>query len=207
MLFRSLDGGGGRELHTRGLVQQLVGRCVCWLAAAHRALIIVFSGVPWDARGVNIQELVNATALALHTYHLLRAEGHDAPRAIIMIGLQNGPPADPQALGDEAQWIHDNLFVALGPDAFVSLPLDHLPLLIVLACGMGSAPNATVTHTISRGMFTIRYMSTQLQFDPDLGLKKGFWSWMDGATPSPLPPLSLCPQSANPLPLPPHQEP
>ena len=125
----------------------------------------------------------------------MRAEGHDAPRAIIMIGLQNGPPADPHALGDEAQWIHDNLLVALGLPSFVTLPHDHLPLLIVLACGMQSAPNASVTQAISRGLFTIRYMGTQLQFNPDLGLKEGFWSWMDGlCPPSPSPsPLCLCP--------------
>ncbi len=157
----------------------------------------VLAGTPWDARGTGIQELINATSLALHTYRLLRAEGHDAPRAIIMIGLQNGPPADPKALADESQWIHDN-FVVAEPAAFVSLPNDHLPLLIVLACGMGETPNASITQTISRGLFTIRYMSTQMQENPDLGLKKGFWSWMDGALPSlllfqftPVPVLSL----------------
>jgi hypothetical protein len=134
-----------------------------------------------------VQELINATALALRTHSLLRAEGHDAPRFTIMIGLQNGPPADPNALGDESQWIHDNFIVPLGPASYVALPRDPLPLLIVLACGMGEPPNSTVTSTISRGVFTIRYMSTQLQDNPDLGLKKGFWSWMDGE------PLSLSP--------------
>ncbi len=142
--------------------------------------VVVLSGAPWDARGVGVQELVNATALALHTYSLLRAEGHDVPRAIIMIGLQNGPPADPKALGDESQWLYDNFVVPLGAASFVSLPSDSLPLLIVLACGMRETPNASITQTISRGLFTIRYMSTQMQENPDLGLKKGFWSWMDG---------------------------
>ena len=142
-----------------------------------------FSGTPWDARSRGVQELVNATSLALRTYSRLRAEGHDVPRAIIMIGLQNGPPADPKALGDESQWIYDNFVHPLGADAFVSLPNDHLPLLIVLACGMGEAPNASVTQIIGRDLFTIRYMSTQLQENPDLGLKKGFWSWMDGTAP------------------------
>jgi hypothetical protein len=140
----------------------------------------LLSGQPWEARGIGIQELINATALALHSYSLLRAEGHDAPRAVIMIGLQNGPPANPSALGDESQWIHDNFWVPYGQAAFVSLPHDSLPLLVVLACGMSDAPNSSVTQTIGRGLFTIRYMSTQLQENPDLGLKKGFWSWMDG---------------------------
>ena len=183
-----LDGGGRGELHPRGLVQQLVGRCggcsILYLKLrSSSSLNVLFSGLPWDARGTGVQELVNATALALQTYSLLRAEGHDAPRAIIMIGLQNGPPADPKALGDESQWIYDNFVVPLGRDAFVSLPSDSLPLLVVLACGMGETPNSSVTQTIGRGLFTVRYMSTQLQENPDLGLKKGFWSWMDGITP------------------------
>jgi hypothetical protein len=126
-----------------------------------------------------------------------------------MIGLQNGPPADPKALGDESQWIHDNFVAPLGQDAFVSLPNDRLPLLIVLACGMGEAPNSSVTQIIGRGLFTIRYMSTQLQENPDLGLKKGFWSWMDGTAPRPLPTspsvFTLLPASSLPLLLP--QEP
>ncbi len=163
-----------------------MGRSVAFPAPASFLSLIAFdvlAGTPWDARGTGIQELINATSLALHTYGLLRAEGHDAPRAIIMIGLQNGPPADPKALGDESQWIYDN-FVVAQPAAFVSLPNDHLPLLIVLACGMDETPNASITQTISRGLFTIRYMSTQMQENPDLGLKKGFWSWMDGTAPS-----------------------
>lgn len=41
------------------------------------------------------QELSNASALALRTYATMRAEGHDAPKALFMVGLENGPPATP----------------------------------------------------------------------------------------------------------------
>ena len=94
----------------------------------------------------------------------MRREGHDAPKALFMVGLVNGPPAIPEEVGNEAKWVHDNLVVPLGADRFVQL--DGLPLLLVLYCGaaFGTVPNATVTAAVSGGgTFAVRWLGTQLQ--------------------------------------------
>ena len=97
-----------------------------------------------------------------------------------MVGLQNGPPATPSEVGNEAAWIRDNLISTLGEQHFVAL--DNKPLLLVLYCGNATVPDASTTHAVSAGgTFTVRWMATQLQNNPQLGLKDGFWSWMDGA--------------------------
>ena len=141
----------------------------------------------WAARSVGVQELSNATALALRTYSVMRTEGHDAPKALFMVGLKNGPPATPSEVGNEALWIRDNLLTPLGQRTFVVL--DGKPLLLVLYCGQKQAPNASVTAAVSGdGTFTVRWLGTQLQENPDEGLKEGFWSWMDGAL-APIPTL------------------
>lgn len=84
-----------------------------------------------------------------------------------VIGLENGPPATPGEVGNEAAWIRDNLISTLGADQFVQL--DSKPLLLVLYCGNTVIPNASVTHAVSAGGdFTVRWMATQLQENPDL---------------------------------------
>jgi len=141
----------------------------------------------WSARGLGVQELSNATALTLHVYAQLRAEGHDTPKALFMVGLQNGPPATPSEVGNEAGWIRDNLLRPLGAANFVAL--DGKPLLLVLLCGVSARPNASVTTAVSGGgVFTVRFMATQLQENPSLGRELGFWSWMDGSV-EPVPTL------------------
>lgn len=121
----------------------------------------------WAQRGTGAQDLNNATVLALQVYAEMRKEGHDVPKALFMIGLQNGPPATPSEVGNEAAWIRDNLISPLGPDQFVQL--DSKPLLLVLYCGNNAVPNASVTHAVSAGGdFTVRWMATQLQENPDL---------------------------------------
>eukprot|EP01052_Picozoa_sp_SAG31_P013405 SAG31_NODE_805_length_11970_cov_3.710793_2_plen_1098_part_00 len=134
----------------------------------------------WGARSSGAQQLNNATVLALHTYANMRAEGHDTPKALFMVGLRNGPPATPTEVGREAAWIRDNLLSTLGQQHFVTL--HGKPLLLVLYCGSSVVPNKTITKAVSAGgSFTVRWMATQLQENPDLGLAHGFWSWMDGS--------------------------
>ena len=140
----------------------------------------------WSARGAGAQELNNATILALDTYAEMRAEGHDAPKALFMIGLKNGPPATPSEVGNEGSFIL-SLAKRLGQQNFVQL--DGKPLLLVLYCGSTAAPNASTTHAVNpEGAFTVRWLGTQLQEHPQLGLKDDFWSWMDGAI-EPIPAL------------------
>ena len=45
----------------------------------------LWGGQKWAARGTSAQEINNATARTLELYDHLRAEGHDAPRALFMV--------------------------------------------------------------------------------------------------------------------------
>ena len=130
----------------------------------------------WAARSPGAQQLNNATVLALQTYAQMRTEEHTAPKALFMVGLRNGPPADPVQVGLEAAWVAQNLVRPLGKERFVQL--GGKPLLLVLYCGDVNVPNASVTAAVSGGgAFTVRWLATQLQENPALGLKYGFWSW------------------------------
>ena len=120
----------------------------------------------WAQRGIGAQDLNNATVLALQVYAEMRKEGHDVPKALFMVGLQNGPPATPSEVGNEAAWIHDNLISTLGPGQFVQL--DSKPLLLVLYCGNNAVPNASVTHAVSREATSQLLDATQLRENPDL---------------------------------------
>jgi hypothetical protein len=138
----------------------------------------LWSHQQWAARSSGAQELNNATVLALETYAEMRAEGHDAPKALFMIGLKNGPPATPSEVGKEGAFIQ-TLVSKLGVDRFVTL--ESKPLLLVLYCGSNQVPNASTTHAVNpTGSFTIRWLGTQMQETPQLALKDRFWSWMDG---------------------------
>jgi hypothetical protein len=158
-----------------------------WLVEAGVTCIeIDWSNTLWGHQkwaGHEYIPLNNATYSTLSTYAAMRAEGHDTPKALFMIGLQNGPPATPSEVGKEAAFIYEHLVVPLGAENFVAL--EGKPLLLVLFCAL-PPPNASVTEQVSGGgRFTVRWMGTQLQANPG-EVEAGYWSWMDG-TLSPLP--------------------
>ena len=155
-----------------------------WFADAGVDCILVdwsnnlWSKTPWAARARDIQELINATTFALERYAALRAEGLiPTPKVVIMIGLANGPPAAPSALQDEAAWIASNYVDRFGAEHF--LALDGKPALVVLDTAVAAAPTGLGWNVSDT--FSVRWMGTQLQSHPDVGLEQGFWSWMDGA--------------------------
>ena len=154
-----------------------------WFAEAGVNCILVdwsnnlWSKKKWADRSIGIQELINATTFALQEYASMREESLIAPpKAVIMIGYINGPPAAPSALQDEAAWIHTNYIETFGVDHF--LQLDGRPVLVILDTRDDHPPR--LDWNVSK-MFSVRWMGTQLQDRPALGQKEGFWSWMDGS--------------------------
>ena len=148
---------------------------------------MLWSKIDWSARGPNVHELCNATDLLLQEYSAMRAEGHDTPKVMIMIGLTNMLPS---ALHDLASWIRQNYHQRFGLENFVQL--DGRPVLPVLYLGNFKPfsvpwPTPEVTQEISaNGSFAVRYMGVSLDRNESLGLVSGFWSWMD-STLSPIP--------------------
>ena len=156
-----------------------------WFAEAGINCILVdwsnnlWGNVSWEDRHSDIQELINATTFALNEYEAMRKEGLIAtPQVVIMNGLLNGPistAASPKALETQAAWIYTNYILKFGIENF--LVINGKPVLVMLDTGTTTIPN--INWNISTS-FTIRWMGTQLQNNPLLGLKEGFWSWMDG---------------------------
>lgn len=136
----------------------------------------LWGGIPWSERSVGIQEIINDTTLLIDQIDQVRREGViPAPQVVIMVGLSNGPPADPHALADELSWMKANYVDKYPSDSFLRVPGDKRPVAVVLDTSVSSTPSVNLTAD-----FAVRWMGTQLQYDPALGSKYGFWSWMDG---------------------------
>ena len=157
-----------------------------WFALAGVNCILVdwsnnlWANRSWEDRAIDIQELINATTFALTEYAAIREEGFiSTPKVVIMTGLLNGPKsnmASPRALEKQAAWIYRNYILRFGVEHF--LVLENKPVIVMLDTGTPTTPN--VKWNIS-DTFTVRWMGTQLQANPSLGLTEGFWSWMDGS--------------------------
>ena len=157
-----------------------------WFAEAGINCILVdwsnnlWRNISWEDRPLDIQEIINATTFALKEYENMRNEGLIAtPRVVIMTGLLNGPisnMASTKALEKQANWIYTNYILKFGIENF--LVIDEKPVLVMLDTETTIIPNVKWNITTS---FTLRWMGTQLQNTPFLGLKSGFWSWMDGS--------------------------
>ncbi len=143
---------------------------------------MLWNKIQWSARGPNVGELLNSTTAVLREYAILRAEGHDAPRVMISLGLTNMLPI---ALHDLASWIRDNFHIKFGRQHFVQLAgLPVLPVLYLGNIKPFSVPFPTheVTDLIAaNGSFAVRYMGVSLGRNSSLGLRFGFWSWMDSS--------------------------
>lgn len=127
-------------------------------------------------RGVQAQEIINATVAAVRQYDELRSqEGWDVPRFVMLLGLNNGPSTTLDAITEEMDWVAENI-IAPYPESAVQY--EGKPLIVVFD-GSG-ADHSSFTHPA----FTVRWMASQLQgthFD-----LKGYWSWMDGSIAPPI---------------------
>ena len=136
-------------------------------------------GKTWNGsfadRPLSVQRLLNDSLALLALQETMRHEGHDAPRIVPIMGLDNGPIAPIACLNEAIAWLAT--VRDAHPHAF--LPSD----------GAGAAADSTVLIFDGAGKtrpsnysahgFAIRMMSSQLQANPSLA-EAGYWSWMDG---------------------------
>ena len=161
----------------------------------------------WDERDKGVNMILHATQMALEMMADMRDEGLPVPKAIIMSGISNGPPATMQALNEQLQWIYLNYLNNPRFDGLWEI-FDGKPLLTVLDTGALGAKEATTKSAfevpffkqtmdwteeqidahrrslppVDDSHFTIRWMSSQNQVTGHD--KFGHWSWMDaGARP------------------------
>lgn len=130
----------------------------------------------WGDRGVNIQELINATSLQLGVYaSLKRNEGWEVPQFVMLLGLNNGPVTPLPTLVEELDFMV-SAYLSNASLAGMFPLLDGKPLVLIFDGTGGN--HSTFTHA----NFTIRWMASQLQSGPGPGFaRRGIWSWMDGS--------------------------
>eukprot|EP00045_Choanoeca_perplexa_P012012 m.129474 g.129474 ORF g.129474 m.129474 type:complete len:574 (-) comp15850_c0_seq6:226-1947(-) len=136
----------------------------------------------WADRGVQAQEIINATTLMFEVYTELRSEGWSTPNIALLPALDNGPSEPIEALQEEVDWITKNY---LANYSSILQRFENNPLLVLFDGGVRYTPSS---HPVNASEWSIRWMASQLQQGPHAA-KNGYWSWMDGvlapiATPS-----------------------
>ncbi len=133
----------------------------------------------------NARQLISATTLLLKTYARMRHQGIATPRVTLLLGLDNGPVTTTTAINGEMAWIYRNY---IQNPHFAGLWLDyHKKPLIVIFNGGGpgflAGKLAAGEPPINTHDFTVRWMSSQLQYTHDTHghAIAGYWSWMDGS--------------------------
>jgi len=124
----------------------------------------------WEQRDPNVQQLCNATTLAIQSYQSYLNEGLTVPQFVLLLGLNNGPSTTLEAITEEMNWVYENYVVP-----YPNLMLQYLGKPLIVVFDGSGANHSDFTHP----NFTIRWMASQLQgtgFD-----KTGYWSWMDGS--------------------------
>lgn len=137
----------------------------------------LWSKTDWSQRDPNVQELINDTQLAMGVWGGMRAtEGLAAPGAVLLLGLDNGPVASVNAINGELDFMRDALLtnVSVGASGFLADPTTGQPVVAIFD-GTGADHS-----TFQRAPWSIRWMASQLQNDPQWASQLGYWTWMDG---------------------------
>ena len=139
----------------------------------------------WAERPDSTNEIIHATTVLLETLAVLRDEGHEAPKIVLYLGLNNGPETTVGAVEEAMAWIHSTY---IRNPRFNGLFEPYLgrPLLLVHNGGGPAWRDQDGRAIPESGHFTIRYQSYHHEFN-DHG-EAGYWSWMD-ATPAGVPTL------------------
>ena len=128
------------------------------------------------------RQIIHATTVLLQTYAQMRREGIPTPRITLLLGLINGPPTTTTAVNEEMQWVRKHY---IKNPKFKGLWLNYRkkPLIVIFN---GAGPGYMAGKPpINHRYFTVRWMSSQFQNNPQLA-RAGYWSWMDGSiTPVP----------------------
>ncbi len=155
--------------------------CIWMVEAGINLLIVDWTNNLWDKkhwseRSPAVNELAKATEITLEAYYNLAKEGIPVPKLILLPGLSNGPKTTMTAINEQQRWVYDQ-WVKPGKYKDLWLEYEGKPLIITFN---GGGPGALKgeTEPADESQWTIRWMSSQLQYS-DLG-QKGYWSWMDG---------------------------
>jgi|EP01047_Picozoa_sp_COSAG01_P050788 hypothetical protein len=122
-------------------------------------------------RPAKVQRELNDSLALLMLHERMRAEGHQVPRIVPIMGKDNGPIASMACLNEALAWLGG--VNTAHPGAF----LRGRSGMSVVVIFDGSA-NTRAPDYQSHG-FEVTMMSSQLQARPQLA-RAGFWSWMDG---------------------------
>ena len=146
---------------------------------------MLWSKPAWEEHSGDTKKLEDKTAVLLETALHLHRQGKYAPKLVIMLGLQNGPPVanGVNRLNAELAWLKTNY---LDRPEYKDLWLydGGKPLMVVLYWPPDPCtqlPKDLAGTKLKDGDWTIRWMSTQLQ--DNHAERCGMWSWMDGVMP------------------------
>ena len=129
----------------------------------------------WSERAPGVAQLIAATTRTLDTYARMRDEGIPVPQITLLLGLDNGPSTTTTALNEEMQWVY-NHYVHDPRYHGLWLYYEGKPLIVPFN---GGGPGILAHQPpIDDSEFTVRWMSSQLQFSHLE--REGYWSWMDG---------------------------
>eukprot|EP00730_Choanoeca_flexa_P002907 TRINITY_DN11224_c0_g1_i3.p1 TRINITY_DN11224_c0_g1~~TRINITY_DN11224_c0_g1_i3.p1 ORF type:complete len:572 (+),score=75.70 TRINITY_DN11224_c0_g1_i3:2-1717(+) len=145
----------------------------------------------WAARGVQAQEIINATTFMFEVYSQMRSEGWPTPNIALLPALDNGASEPLAALQEELDWITSNY---LRNFADLLQPFEGKPLLVLFDGGGKYNPQQ---QPIYASQWSVRWMASQLQTNTAL-VARHYWSWMDGSI-APIATASACstPPCAN----------
>jgi hypothetical protein len=139
----------------------------------------------WEEHTGETKKLEDKTAVLFETARKLHEQGKYAPKLVMMLGLQNGPPVPNgiERLNGELAWLKTNY---LDRPEYKDLWLydGGKPLLTVLywppdPCAQ--LPKDLAQTKLKADDWTIRWMASQLQ--DNHAERCGMWSWMDGVIP------------------------
>jgi hypothetical protein len=146
---------------------------------------MLWSKPAWEEHSGDTKKLEDKTAVLFDTALHLHRQGKYAPKLVIMLGLQNGPPVanGVKRLNAELAWLKTNY---LDRPEYKDLWLydGGKPLMVVLYWPPDPCtqlPKDLAGTKLQDGDWTIRWMSSQLQ--DNHAERCGMWSWMDGVIP------------------------
>jgi hypothetical protein len=131
----------------------------------------------WADRAPGVNQLIRSTTLLLNTYAKMRREGIPTPQVTLLLGLDNGPTTTITALNEEMNWVYANL---VQNPKYKGLWLNYEGKPLIVLFNGGGPGFLTGKPPIDQSKFTVRWMTSQLQYNPDVA-KDGYWSWMDGS--------------------------
>ncbi len=131
----------------------------------------------WRERAPGVDELIRSTLLLLDTYAQMRREGIPTPKITLLLGLDNGPTTTMSALNEEMDWVYNHI---VENPKYKGLWLYYEGKPLIVPFNGGGPGFLAGKPPIDQSKFTVRWMTSQLQYNPGVA-KEGYWSWMDGS--------------------------